>query len=112
MIDLSQLTEEQLNELELQIQKHKEQQKVKDALENLKGYKVTFYVRFDPEKHKDDDMLTDDGELDPGIFADYLCDNVSSKLITDFDFGAYEDVSYPNVEVATKQELTDIWGDN
>jgi hypothetical protein len=105
MIDLSQLTEEQINELELQLQKHKEQQKRKD---NLKGYKVTFYVRFDPEKHKDDDMLTDDGELDPGIFADYLCDNVASKLITDFDLGDYEDVSYPNVEVATQQEIEDM----
>ena len=105
MIDLSQLTEEQLNELELQIQKHKEQQKVKDALENLKGYKVTFYIRFDPEKHKDNDMLTDDGELDPNIFADYLCDNVASKLIMDFDFGDYEDVSYPIVEIATEQEI-------
>jgi hypothetical protein len=108
MIDLSQLTEEQINELELQLQKHKEQQKYKDNLKNLKGYKVTFYVRFDPEKHKDDDMLTDDGELDPGIFADYLCDNVASKLITDFDLGDYEDVSYPNVEVATQQEIEDM----
>ena len=105
MIDLTQLTEEQLNELELQIQKHKEQQKVKDALENLKGYKVTFYVRFDPEKHKDHDMLTNKGKLDPNIFADYLCDNVASKLSIDFDFGAYEDVSYPIVEVATRQEI-------
>lgn len=105
MIDLSQLTEEQLNELELQIQKHKEQQKVNDALENLKGYKVTFYVRFDPERHKDNDMLTDDGELDPGIFADYLCDNVASFLVHDFDFGDYEDVSYPIVEVATEEEI-------
>jgi len=105
MIDLSQLTEEQLNELELQIQQHKEQQKVKDALENLKGYKVTFYVRFDPEKHKDHDMLTNKGKLDPNIFADYLCDNVASKLSIDFDFGAYEDVSYPIVEVATRQEI-------
>ena len=105
MIDLSQLNVEQLNELELQIQKHKEQQQVKNALENLKGYKVTFYVRFDPEKHKDDDMLTDNGELDPGIFADYLCDNVASKLDRDFDFGDYEDVSYPIVEVATQQEV-------
>ena len=105
MIDLSQLTEEQLNELELQIQQHKEQQKVKDALENLKGYKVTFYIRFDPEKHKDHDMLTNKGKLDPNIFADYLCDNVASKLSIDFDFGAYEDVSYPIVEVATRQEI-------
>ena len=105
MIDLSQLTEEQLNELELQIQKHKEQQKVNDALENLKGYKVTFYVRFDPEKHRDDEILTDDGELDPGIFADYLCDNVVANLIKDFDLYDYEDMSYPIVEIATKQEI-------
>ena len=105
MIDLSQLTKEQINELELQIQKHKEQQKVNDALENLKGYKVTFYVRFDPEKHKDDDMLTDEGELDPNIFADYLCDNVVGQLVMNFDLRGYEDVSYPNVEVATKQEI-------
>ena len=105
MIDISQLTEEQLNELQLQIQKHKEQQKIKDALENLKGYKVTFYVRFYPEKHKDDDMLTDGGALDPGIFADYLCDNVATKLSIDFDFGDYEDMSYPIVEIATKDEI-------
>ncbi len=105
MIDLSQLTKEQINELELQIQKHKEQQKVKDALENLKGYKVTFYVRFDPEKHKDDDMLTDDGELDSGIFADYLCDNVAGDLIKRFDLYDYEDVSYPIVEIATEEEI-------
>jgi hypothetical protein len=105
MIDLTQLTEEQLNELELQIQKHKEQQKVNDALENLKGYRVTFYVRFDPEKHKDDDLLTDDGELDPGIFADYLCDNVVATLIKDFDLYDYEDMSYPIVEIATKEEI-------
>ena len=105
MIDLSQLNVEQLNELELQIQKHKEQQKTKDALENLQGYKVTFYIRFDPEKHKDHDMLTDDGELDPGIFADYLCDNVAGKLVLNFDLRGYEDVSYPIVEVATQQEI-------
>jgi len=105
MIDLSQLTEEQLNELELQIQKHKEQQKVKDALENLKGYKVTFYMRFDPEKHKDNDMLTDDGELDPNIFADYLCDNLVTDLIRNFELYGYEDVSYPIVEIATEEEI-------
>lgn len=104
MIDISQLTEEQLNKLELQIQKHKEQQNVKDALENLKGYRVTFYVRFDPEKHKND-MLTNDGELDTGIFTDYLCDNVITDLIEDFQLYDYEDVSYPDVWILTKQEI-------
>ena len=104
MIDLSQLTEEQLKELELQIQKHKEQN---NALENLKGYKVTFYVRFNPEKHKDDDMLTDNGKLDTGVFSDYMCDAIAGKLYRDFYFGAYEQVSYPIVEVATQQEIKD-----
>ena len=104
MIDISQLTEEQLNKLELQIQKHKEQQNVKDALENLEGYKVTFYIRFDPEKHKND-MLTNDGELDTGFFTDYLCDNVITDLIQDFQLYDYEDVSYPDVWILTKQEI-------
>ena len=107
MIDLSQLTEDQINELELQIQKHKEEQKHKDNLKNLKGYKVTFYMRFDPEKHKDNDMLTDEGELDPNIFADYLCDNLVTDLIRGFELYGYEDVSYPNVEVATQQDIED-----
>lgn len=104
MIDLSQLNKEQLNELELQIQKHKEQQKTKDALENLQGYKVTFYIRFDPEKHKLD-MLTNEGELDEGLFTDYLCDNLVTNLIRDFELYGYEDVNYPTVEVATRQEI-------
>jgi len=104
MIDLSQLTEEQLNELQLQIQIHKREREVNDALENLKGYKVTFYVRFYPEKHEED-MLTDVGELDPNIFADYLCDNITPKIMNSFYFYDYEDVSYPNVEIATKQEI-------
>ena len=107
MIDLSQLTEDQINELELQIQKHKEEQKHKDNLKNLKGYKVTFYVRFDPEKHKDNELLTDNGHLDPNIFADYLCDNVIEQLIMKFELYGYEDVSYPNVEVATQQDIED-----
>jgi hypothetical protein len=105
MIDLSQLNVEQLKELELQIQKHKEQQKTKDALENLQGYKVTFYIRFDPEKHKDNDMLTNKGKLDPNIFADYLCDNLVTDLIRNFELYGYEDVNYPTVEVATRQEI-------
>jgi len=104
MIDLSQLTEDQINELQLQIQKHKEEQKHKDNLKNLKGYKVTFYVRFDPEKHKND-MLTNDGNLDEGLFTDYLCDNLVTDLIEDLGLCGYEDVSYPNVEVATQKDI-------
>ena len=50
-------------------------------------------------------MLTDGGALDIGIFADYLCDTIAPQLIKDFDFGAYEDVSYPIVKVATQQDI-------
>ena len=103
MIDLSQLTEEQLNELELQIQKHKEQTK-------FRGYKVTLFVRFMPEKHKND-MLTYEGELDPNIFTDYLIDEVAPKIISDFNFNGFgEDVIIYSVKVATRQELEDVWG--
>lgn len=105
MIDLSQLTEEQLNELELQIQKHKEQTK-------FRGYKVTLFVRFMPEKHMND-MLTTDGELDEGLFTDYLFDEVAPKIISDFNFNGFgEDVTIHSVKVATRQELEDVWGEN
>ena len=50
-------------------------------------------------------MLTDVGELNPNIFADYLCDNITPKIMNSFYFYDYEDVSYPNVEIATKQEI-------
>jgi hypothetical protein len=104
MIDLSQLTEQQLNELELQIQKYKE-------LDKFVGYKVTLFVRFMPEKHKND-MLTSDGELDEGLFTDYLFDEVAPKIISDFNFNGFgEDVTIHSVEVATRQELNDVWGE-
>ena len=105
MIDLSQLTEDQIDELELQIQKHKEQTK-------FGGYKVTLFVRFMPEEHKND-MLTSDGELDEGLFTDYLFDEVAPKIISDFNFNGFgEDVTIRSVKVATRQELNDVWGEN
>jgi hypothetical protein len=105
MIDLSQLTEQQLNELELQIQKYKE-------LDKFAGYKVTLFVRFMPEEHKND-VLTSDGELDEGLFTDYLFDEVAPKIISDFNFNGFgEDVTIRSVKVATRQELNDVWGEN
>ena len=105
MIDLSQLTEEQLNELELQIQKYKK-------MDKFVGYKVTLFVKFIPEKHKND-MLTYEGELNESIFTDYLNDEIATKIMSDFNLDGFdEDVSSFSVEVATKQELADIWGGN
>jgi len=104
MIDLSQLTEEQLNELELKVQEHRKRQREKQVFDALKGYKVTFYVRFDPEKHEND-MLTNDGELDTGLFTDYLCNSIVVDLIEKLHLYDYEDVSCPVVEIATRQEV-------
>ena len=98
MIDLSQLTEDQINELELQIQKHKEKTK-------FAGYKVTLFVKFIPENHLYD-MLTTDGEPDEGLFTDYLIDEIATKIMNDFNLdGVDEDVSSFSVEVATQQDI-------
>ena len=43
--------------------------------------------------------------LDRGFFTDYLCDNVVTDLIEDFQLYDYEDVSYPIVEIATEHEI-------
>jgi hypothetical protein len=104
-INLSQLTEEQLNELELQIQKHKK-------ISKFSGYKVTFYVKFNPEKHTLD-MLTNEGQLDEGLFSDYLNDEIATKIMNDFNIdGIDEDVSSVSAEVATREELANIWGED
>ena len=102
MIDLSQLTEEQLNEFELQIQKYKEMNK-------FAGYKVTFSVGFVPEKHMND-MLTTDGKPDEGLFMDYLLGEIAPKIMSDFNFNGFgEHITIHSVKVATKQELNDGW---
>ena len=103
MIDISQLSPQEVKELEKQIQKYKKSEK------NLTGYKVSFYVRFNPELHKDD-MLTCDGEVGPEIFRDYVIDAVADYIIRDFKLKSPEDVSGAEVEVATKEELNSIWG--
>jgi hypothetical protein len=35
----------------------------------------------------------------------FLCDNLVTDLIRNFELYGYEDVSYPIVEIATKQEI-------
>lgn len=103
MIDISRLSPKEVKELERQIQKYKKSEK------NLTGYKVSFYVRFNPELHKDD-MLTCDGEIDPETFGDYVVDAIADYIIGDFKLKSPEDVSGAEIEVATKEELDSIWG--
>jgi hypothetical protein len=103
MIDISQLSPKEVQDLEKQIEKYKKSEK------NLTGYKVSFYVRFNPELHIYD-MLTCDGELDPVGFSDYVVDAIADCIIRDFNLKAPEDVSGAEVKVATKEELNETWG--
>jgi hypothetical protein len=103
MIDISQLSPKEVEELERQIQKYKKSEK------NLTGYKVSFYVRFNPELHKDD-MLTCDGEIDPETFGDYVVNAIAEDFKLNFKLKYPEDVSGAEIKVATKEELDSIWG--
>jgi hypothetical protein len=101
MIDISTLTPEEVKELDKQLQKYKKSEK------NLSAYKVSFYVRFNPEFHKDD-ALTCDGELEPVVFADYMADALGDYIIRDFKLKSPEDICGIEVYLATKAELESI----
>ena len=87
MIDISQLSPKEVNELEKQIQKYKKSEK------NLIGYKVSFYVRFNPELHKDD-MLTCDGKLDKYTFGAWFADTIPDSIIDSFELNTKVDLLY------------------
>jgi hypothetical protein len=96
MIDLSQLSQKEVRDLEKQLQEYKKSEK------NLTGYKVTFYVKFNPEFHKED-MLTSLGEISPEDFGEWLVNAIPDSIIDSFELKQPEDVSGFIVEVATKQ---------
>lgn len=103
MIDITKLTAEEIQKLDEQIQAYKSQRK-------LCGYKVTFYVRFDPEKHLYD-MLTSDGNLDRGLFEDYILDNVLTMIDNDFNFdGIEEDSGRVCVDELSHEEIQKAFG--
>lgn len=97
MIDLSSLSPEEIKELEKQIEKYKKTEKF------LTGYKVTFYVKFNPETHKESDIN------DPDSFADWLCDVVPAVIIDSFGLEKPEDVCCFIVEDVSKEELQKFW---
>lgn len=103
MIDISKLTAEEIQKLDEQIQEYKSQRK-------LSGYKVTFYVRFDPEKHIND-MLTFEGTLDGGFFENYILDNVLTMIDNDFNFdGIEEDSGCVCVDELSYDEIQKAFG--
>ena len=103
MIDITQLSPEEIEKLYAQIQTYKSQR-------NLRGYKVTFYVRFDPTGHLYD-MLTSDGVLDIGLFNDYITDNVLAMIESDFGLdGSYETTGCVSVEKLGHEEIQKVFG--
>lgn len=103
MIDISKLTAEEIQKLDEQIQEYKSQRK-------LRGYKVTFYVRFDPDKHVGD-YLTFDGTPDSGCFEDYILDNVLPMIDNDFNFdGIEEDSGCVCVDELSYEEIQKAFG--
>ena len=100
MIDVSKLTPEEISNLKQQLEEH-------ERKNNLKGYHVSFIVRFDPKAHVDD-ALTFDGDLDIEIFREYIYENIVFSIIKDFNLGSkvkFETCSYPQVRLATTEEL-------
>ena len=72
MIDISNLSKTEIIELEKQIQDYKKSEK------NLTFYKVTFHVRFNPEKHENSDLSDADSFSD--WLSDVMCDNISDSF--------------------------------
>jgi hypothetical protein len=83
MFDLSGLSLQQIKELEKQIEDYKKQNV-------MEAYKVSFYVKFNPNNHKND-MLTIDGEIDSGCFVDYVIDNIATLITEHFYLDGYDE---------------------
>ena len=101
MIDLSNLSIQQLEELETQIQEYKK----KNVME---AYKVSFYVKFNPNNRKND-MLTIDGEIDSGCFVDYVIDNIAPLIVEHFYLDGYDEkVCGIQVSSVSKQDVSNL----
>lgn len=105
MIDITKLSPEEIEKLDEQIQTYKSQR-------NLRGYKVTFYVRYNPEKHIND-SLTSDGNPDSGIFQDYILDYILPEIVKDFKFDCIdEDTGCISVEELGYEEIQKAFGES
>ena len=99
MINFNDLSTEEILELDKKIQEYKKSKKF------MTGYEVTFAIRFNPNKHKDD-MLTSDGDPDPGTFADYLADTIAEQIADDFKLQMPEQVSGFTVTKLKPDQMT------
>lgn len=96
MIDLSKLSTEEFRQLEKEIEEHKK------AREDLKGWKITFTVRYNPfqtplltkEKHGRDTI------------EEFMVNDVADLFIVSFNLSMPEDVSGCTIVEATKEEIS------
>ena len=103
MTDLSKLSYKQLQQLEKQIEERKEM--LRNSKDCVEGYKITFYVKFNPAIHTYDDLRS---SVD---FGDYLANDVANLIINDFGLTQLN-VSGFEVEEMTdedKEEWKEFW---
>jgi len=97
-INLSNFSPQEIQELEKQIEDYKKHN-VTEA------YQVSFYVKFNPNNHIND-MLTIDGEIDSGCFADYVIDNIKPLITEHFNLDGFEEkVCGVKVTSVSKEEV-------
>lgn len=80
-IDLSKLTSEEITDIETQLNEIKKKSK------KMSVYKVSFCVKFLPDKHKDDFLI------DESSFVDYLETNIAQYILDDSNLTRPEDVT-------------------
>lgn len=105
MIELSNLSYKELQQLEKQIEERK--QVLSESKDCVEGYKVTFCVKFNPANHQFDELKSSEE------FGEYLANDVANFIIND-GFSNL-DVSGFVVEEMTdeyKVEWKDFWEDD
>jgi hypothetical protein len=97
MINLKDLSIEEIHELERQIQEYKQNKK------SLIGYKVTFCVIFNPEKHEEDSL----GDIDS--FGEWLID-VIQPIKGSFNLNPPECVILDEIDEIPIDEVQELIG--
>ena len=95
MIDLSKLSSAEFQELEKQLEEYKK------TKEDLKGWKITFTIRYSPFKSP---TLTK-GEFGEESIGDLMANEIANLIMRRLCLSAPEDVSGCEVVEATKEEL-------
>jgi hypothetical protein len=93
MIDISELSYQEVQTLEKQIQKYY------DSKKGLRGYKVTFCVLYNPKNHQDDMLVNEED------FGEWLVDAIPDQIMSSFNLKRPEDVILDSVEIMDDDEI-------